>query len=156
MINLMTLRHMTPEKRRLEIQQEEEEGSQRQRAVQERIRQQKLEQIRRQRELQLRFYDNPRLFLDTPGLYCYDPDGSISSQDLYQIYRKWCLEQRIPLATPREFWLKIRKYAPEYALSYCILTGISGKRCRGFRGICALVENTENTDGTDQEKGIQS
>lgn len=101
----------------------------------------KQEEIRQQMQRQsLLFHDNPRAFLETEGLYRYDPDGCISSQELYEIYRAWCIRNRLPLCTPREFWLDIKHLAPQYQLRYSGQVPDSrGKRVRGFRGIRALT-----------------
>ena len=107
----------------------------------------KQEEIRQQRQRQsLLFHDNPRAFLETEGLYRYDPDGCISSQELYEIYRAWCIRNRLPLCTPREFWLDIKHLAPHYQLRYIGQVPDSReKRVRGFRGIRALT-GEEQTD----------
>ena len=99
----------------------------------------KQEEFRQQMQRQsLLFHDNPRAFLETEGLYRYDPDGCISSQELYEIYRAWCIRNRLPLCTPREFWLDIKHLAPHYQLRYSGQVPDSrGKRVRGFRGIRA-------------------
>lgn len=94
----------------------------------------------------MRMHHNPLLFLQTEGLYQYDPDGYISSQELYQIYRDWCIQEKLPISTPRSFWLRIKEYAPEYAMTYCTITGKDGKRCRGFRGIRSIGNVTLETD----------
>ena len=61
------------------------------------LRQQQMEARRKQREAEQliyqRYFCNPVLFLETEGLFRYDPDGSITSQDLYRIYRNWCIRE---------------------------------------------------------------
>ena len=144
MYDLLTWRRMSPEEREKAIQQEEEERRQEE-EQRERIRQQELEQWQRQYEARRLLYDNPKVFLETDGLYCYDPDGSISSQELYQIYRSWCIAKHIPIESPRTFWVRMREYGPTHALTYSMVIGSNGKRCRGFRGIRALTEITDTT-----------
>ena len=96
----------------------------------------------RLRELQLRrIEDNIRLFLETPGLYAYDPMGKISSAQLYEIYSNWCLQEEIPIQPLRAFCLCVKKHASHYRLVYAghIPDG-NGKRVRGFRGIRQLLQ----------------
>lgn len=120
-------------------QRAEEERREQERIQQDQLR--KEEEWKRMQEQKriwnMRLYDNPLLFLQTEGLYQYDPDGCISSQAMYQIYREWCIREKLPISTPRTFWLRMKEYAPQYALTYCTFTGTDGKRCRGFRGIRA-------------------
>ena len=95
----------------------------------------------RLRELQRRrIEDNIRLFLETPGLYAYDPMGKISSTQLYEIYSNWCLQEEIPIQPLRAFCLCVKKHASHYRLVYAghIPDG-DGKRVRGFRGIRQLL-----------------
>lgn len=106
------------------------------------------EAVQQQREQwELQHKDNPRLFLNTKGLYAYDPFGSISSQELYAIYQDWCLREKLPLFSPREFWSRVKELAPSYCLRYSgQVLDSQGKRVRGFRGIRALLpEEEENT-----------
>ena len=119
------------EKERLRIKQKEEEVAHRNAMY---------------RLYKKRILDNPRLFLDTKGLYSYDPDGCISSRHLYEIYRSWCIQENIPISTPRTFWLRMKEYAPEYAMTYCTITGQDGKRYRGFRGIRPLEDAVPDAD----------
>lgn len=95
----------------------------------------------------LKHQDNPRLFLETKGLYAYDPFGSITSQELYAIYQDWCLREKLPLFSPREFWSSVKELAPSYQLRYSgQILDSRGKRVRGFRGIRVLgPEEKENT-----------
>lgn len=141
--------HMNPEQRAeyLKKLKEEEDAKRKEEEARREALQRKHEEEARQRQLyHMRLYDNSNLFLQTEGLYRYDPDGCISSQLLCRIYRNWCIREKIPIYPPRAFWLRVKESAPEYGLLYTTLTGKDGKRCRGFRGICAVTEETESTD----------
>lgn len=97
------------------------------------------------RKRQARRYDNARLFLEE-GILVYDPDGTISSQELYRLYRLWCIREELPLKPPREFWLHIKEAGPRHGLCYSSsLKDREGKRCRGFRGARAPREESLNT-----------
>ena len=90
--------------------------------------------------------ENITLFFRTEGLYVYDPNGRITSGELYNIYKQWCLAQKIPLHPPREFWLHAKNQAAQYRLVYSTyIPDQNGKRCRGFYGIRALTEEEKNT-----------
>ena len=90
--------------------------------------------------------DNITLFFQTEGLYVYDPEGRITSGELYAIYKQWCFAQKIPLHPPREFWLHARNHAAQYQLVYSTyIPGPTGKRCRGFYGIRPLQEEEKST-----------
>ena len=97
--------------------------------------QQRLKELQRRR-----IEDNIRLFLETPGLYAYDPMGKISSTQLYEIYSNWCLQEEIPIQPLRAFCLYVKKHASHYRLVYAghIPDG-NGKRVRGFQGIRQLL-----------------
>ena len=125
--------------------------------------QKKMEQYARESLIRHRRYmlleANILLFFQTEGLYEYDPEGRITSGELYGIYKQWCLDQQIPLHPPREFWLHARKHAAQYRLVYSTyIPDRNGKRCRGFYGIRPLQEKgkkhhpesgRDGADGTD-------
>ena len=116
------------------------------RQQQERMRLQE-EEDRKQRLLQQRLYKNHILFMETEGLYVFDPNGSISSRELYELYKTWCIREELPIKPPREFWLYLKEAAPRYRLTYSgNIIDSRGKRCRGFRGIRAVTQNTDNSD----------
>lgn len=140
---------MTPEEQEEARRRRKEEDRERERQRQEQVR--LLEEKNRRRWLlHQRLYENHRLFMETEGLYVLDPNGSISSQELYDIYRTWCIREELPIKPAREFWLYLKETAPEYRLTYSgNITNSSGKRCRGFRGIRALDPDTDRTDNTD-------
>lgn len=88
----------------------------------------------------IRKFQNHQLFLETEGLYRYDPDGAITSQQLYTLYKDWCLREKLPLFTPRKFWQHVKEIAPRYQLRYCgQIRDSRGKYVRGFRGIRPLL-----------------
>lgn len=101
----------------------------------------------RKRESQqiLRTERNIELFLETPGLYVYDPMGKIPSQELYELYKNWCFEEKLPLKPAREFWLYVKEHASQYRLVYSVhIPNGMGKRVRGFYGIRPLTQQEKN------------
>lgn len=125
-----------------EIKRQEEEQEQR--------RQEELERYQREAEERhhryMLLHENIPLFFRTEGLYAYDPEGRITSQALYEIYKQWCLELKIPLQPPRAFWLHAKNNAPSYQLVYSVhIPDGTGKRSRGFYGIRALKEAEKST-----------
>jgi hypothetical protein len=149
---------MTPEEKAEFLRREEQEEEERERQYQQK-RRERDEQMRLWQLQQMRIYENHKLFLETEGLFVFDPNGSISSRELYGIYRNWCIREKLPIKPPREFWLYVKEKAPQHQLTYSgNIIDSKGSRCRGFRGICALPENREglpgnemasNTDNTD-------
>lgn len=97
------------------------------------------EEQRIRQENRMRMYRNPELFLNTPGLYVYDPNGEITFRELYHLYKDWCLKEGLPLQPARAFWLYIKKHAPQCRLVYSgNIQTEDGKRARGFYGIRLL------------------
>jgi len=98
-----------------------------------------LENLKKFNAQAFRCKNSPRLFLDTEGLYTYDPFGTITSQELYTIYQDWCLKEGLPFFSPREFWREVKYLAPHYRMRYSgQILDHRGKRVRGFRGIRPL------------------
>ena len=140
---------MTPEEQAEARQRRQEEEEERERQWQEQMKQRQ-EAARQRYLIQQRLYENHTLFMQTEGLYVFDPDGSISSQELYDIYKSWCIREELPIKPAREFWLYLKEAAPRYRLTYSgNILNSQGKRCRGFRGIRALKDHTDTTDDTD-------
>lgn len=97
-----------------------------------------------------RMEQNIALFWETPGLYVFDPEGRISSKELYQLYKQWCIQEKIPLRPEREFFLYTKKNASRLCLTHSthIPCG-QGKRLRGFRGVRSPGPGeASGTDGT--------
>lgn len=113
----VSFKNLSPEEqeaRRYQLQKEEEERYAHWKQLQEEYRKEAEERALRNMQL----YDNPQLFLSVEGLYTFDPDGCISSRELYDIYRQWCIREGFPIFTPRTFWLRMKEYAPHHALIY--------------------------------------
>lgn len=144
---------MTPQERAEALLSRQQEEDERQKEWERRRQAYLQEQAERERILhqeEMRFHKNHKLFLETEGLYLYDPDGCISSQELYEIYKNWCIQEELPIKPPREFWLYLKENAPAYRLTYSgNIIDSKGKRSRGFRGIRALNLRTDITDHTD-------
>ena len=100
------------------------------------------EKEQQQRHLhRMRMERNIQLFFETPGLYRYDPEGKITSAELYSLYKQWCIKEHLPLKPPREFWLYAKRNASSYRLVYSThIPEDSGKRVRGFYGIRPLTK----------------
>lgn len=80
-------------------------------------------------------------FLEQEDKTAFDPEGSISSQSLYALYKSWCRELKILEHTPRSFSLFLKKNAVKYNLVYSMnIPGPKGGHLRGYRGIRAKEE----------------
>lgn len=78
------------------------------------------------------------LFLKTEGYFCFDPEGRITSRELYSLYSRWCREQGILPKASRTFLGYLKEHSVEYRVtSLNSVPSENGKRVRGFRGIRA-------------------
>lgn len=80
--------------------------------------------------------NNAEEFLRSEGYIKFDPEGSISSKLLYDIYRDWCQDNALPPLAQGSFWGYVSQNTQRYGLRICknIPVG-NGKRVRGFLGI---------------------
>ena len=62
----------------------------------------------------------------------FDADGTISSQELYERYRAWCIHERLAPDTIRTLCYRLKHGT--YGVKATVLCK-NGKQCRGFRGI---------------------
>ena len=123
--------------------------------VQELVRSKPLESQRdRERRLTLRrsmdiHRDSVGVFLEEKKGFCFDPQGMISSQELYDIYSSWCsAEGAAPMGIRALSW-RLKHNCGCYPVLEITLTR-NGRRCRGFRGIRAMAV-TDNAPGRDGE-----
>lgn len=94
----------------------------------------------------MRLYDNVALFWKTEGLYSFDPNGRIASGKLYEIYRQWCITEKLPVKPYREFCLYTKQNAPYLRLTYTMnIPGENGKHLRGFWGVRELSPEESHT-----------
>lgn len=103
------------------------------------------ERARQNRELVRRDYNNVFDFLESSGYIRLKADFSISSKDLYAIYKMWCEENSLTPLKARSFSdvinANLRKYNLEYTNN---IYNAAGRRVRGFEGIEALVQPNQN------------
>lgn len=128
-----------PEEERKKIQQQRQKEFDQEMERKQQEREARIKERERQAAIQQRRYallhDNARQFLKE-GFLIQDPDGFVTSQELYRVYREWCIRQKLPLKPPREFWLHVKEEAPHYAMHHSSsLRSADGKRCRGFQGV---------------------
>lgn len=90
-----------------------------------------------------------QVFFETDGLFLRDPEGKITSQQLYGLYRGWCIRENIPIQPPRAFFLYAKKNAAALSLVHSVhIPTPEGKRVRGFYG----ARLPERGDGTDNNE----
>ena len=93
------------------------------------------------RSYKLRCERSISTFLQEKPGFVYDPDGSITSRELYDAFKAWCRKEELPVKPAREFWLYARKHAFAYQMVYSQnVYNAAGKRVRGFRGLRKLDE----------------
>ena len=99
-----------------------------------------LERQRREklyRHLYLQEHSIP-MFLEHSQMLCRDPEGKITSRELYAIYSLWCKGEDVLPKSSRSLLLYLKEHALElHLLPINGITNGSGKRVRGFRGIRA-------------------
>ena len=73
-------------------------------------------------------------------------DASISSKDLYAIYRMWCDENGLSPLKARSFSDAVVTHAGKYNLEHCNnVTNPAGRRVWGFMGIEAVARPDINS-----------
>ena len=79
-------------------------------------------------------------FLESDGYIRLKADASISSKDLYSIYRMWCDENGLAPLKSRSFSDAVVANAHKYNLEHCNnVTNSAGRRVWGFMGIEAVA-----------------
>ena len=75
-------------------------------------------------------------FLESEGYIRLKADCTISSKDLYEIYRMWCEENNLTPLKRRSFSESVIANQSKYNLEYCNkITNAAGRRVWGFFGI---------------------
>lgn len=128
-------------KREAEVIRREEE--ERKRILEEREKQRiAWEKYQEEQQRRMYLYDHTmEVFLKEKQGFCFDRSGTIASQELYDIYDRWCAKQKVFPETPRIFLGWLKRNGAELCIRPCqnLLTP-DGRRVRGFRGIRAAQE----------------
>ena len=84
-------------------------------------------------------------FLESEGYIRLKADCTISSKDLYEIYRMWCEENNLTPLKRRSFSDSVIANQSKYNLEYCNkITNAAGRRVWGFFGIEAIARPNIN------------
>ena len=98
------------------------------------------DRIKENREAVKRDNNNIFSFLESDGYIRLKADASISSKDLYSIYRMWCDENNLAPLKSRSFSDAVVTNASKYNLEHCNnVTNPAGRRVWGFMGIEAIA-----------------
>ena len=98
------------------------------------------DRIKENREAVKRDSNNIFSFLESDGYIRLKADASISSKDLYSIYRMWCDENNLAPLKSRSFSDAVVANASKYNLEHCNnVTNPAGRRVWGFMGIEAVA-----------------
>ena len=98
------------------------------------------ERVAENRENVKRENNNVEEFLQSEGYILRKADCSISSKELYEIYRMWCEENSFPSLKGRSFGDCMVALAPKYNLEYHNnVHNKAGRRVWGYEGLAALV-----------------
>lgn len=103
------------------------------------------QRTRDNREAVKRDNNNVFDFLESEGYIRLKADGTISSKDLYEIYRMWCEENNLTPLKRRSFSDSVIASQSKYNLEYCNkITNAAGRRVWGFFGIEAIARPNIN------------
>ena len=98
------------------------------------------QRTRDNREAVKRDNNNVFDFLESEGYIRLKADCTISSKDLYEIYRMWCEENNLTPLKRRSFSDSVIASQTKYNLEYCNkITNAAGRRVWGFFGIEAIA-----------------
>ena len=103
------------------------------------------QRTRDNREAVKRDSNNVFDFLESEGYIRLKADCTISSKDLYEIYRMWCEENNLTPLKRRSFSDSVIASQTKYNLEYCNkITNAAGRRVWGFFGIEAIAKPNIN------------
>ena len=103
------------------------------------------QRTRGNREAVKRDSNNVFDFLESEGYIRLKADCTISSKDLYEIYRMWCEENNLTPLKRRSFSESVIASQTKYNLEYCNkITNAAGRRVWGFFGIEAIAKPNIN------------
>ena len=103
------------------------------------------QRTRDNREAVKRDNNNVFDFLESEGYIRLKADCTISSKDLYEIYRMWCEENNLTSLKRRSFSESVIANQSKYNLEYCNkITNAAGRRVWGFFGIEAIAKPNIN------------
>ena len=103
------------------------------------------QRTRDNREAVKRDSNNVFDFLESEGYIRLKADCTISSKDLYEIYRMWCEENNLTPLKRRSFSESVIASQTKYNLEYCNkITNAAGRRVWGFFGIEAIAKPNIN------------
>ena len=103
------------------------------------------DRIRKNREAVKRDNNNIFDFMESEGYIRLKADASISSKELYEIYRMWCEENSLPPLKSRSFSDSVVANLSRYNLEHTNkITNSAGRRVWGFMGIEAVARPNIN------------
>ena len=98
------------------------------------------DRIRKNREAVKRDNNNIFDFMESEGYIRLKADASISSKELYEIYRMWCEENSLAPLKSRSFSDAMVANAKKFNLEHCNnITNSAGRRVWGFMGVEAVA-----------------
>jgi len=74
-------------------------------------------------------------FLKSLGYFRFDPQGEISSRQLYNRYQDWCSDNMLTALSASSFTASLNQNGSQYAITYTNKVRLGDKYVRGFRGI---------------------
>lgn len=78
-------------------------------------------------------------FMTSSGYIERDPNGSVSTKELYEVYRVWCSDNNVAELSPKAFSAFLINHLGNYGLRYVNRLPDRNRAIRGFIGLTTLI-----------------
>ena len=110
------------------------------------------DQARVNREAVKKDANNVELFLESKGYITREPECSVSSKELGDVYHTWCEENAYPALKSKTLIEQLVANQEKYGIQYTThLINSAGRQVRGFKGIGSLIKTFGYSSGGWQQ-----
>lgn len=110
------------------------------------------DQARVNREAVKKGANNVELFLESKGYITREPECSVSSKELGDVYHTWCEENAYPALKSKTLIEQLVANQEKYGIQYTThLINSAGRQVRGFKGIGSLIKTSGYSSGGWQQ-----
>ena len=110
------------------------------------------DQARVNREAVKKDANNVELFLESKGYITREPECSVSSKELGDVYHTWCEENAYPALKSKTLIEQLVANQEKYGIQYTThLINSAGRQVRGFKGIGSLIKTSGYSSGGWQQ-----
>ena len=96
--------------------------------------------------------NNVELFLESKGYITREPECSVSSKELGDVYHTWCEENAYPALKSKTLIEQLVANQEKYGIQYTThLINSAGRQVRGFKGIGSLIKTSGYSSGGWQQ-----